>query len=451
VSGLFAFFRSEDRAARRGPISGAERFRRLYVLVASFVGLVFLFQAAPAVDSAFGQMHWDLNVDQLTARAVLDGYNPFTPAGVVRSGLSQVGPAGTGHPPTTFVWFLPLARMSVHQAGAILGWATILLLLLELASILTLLRCPAPLVTAWLAACFVLSCSFLKYHIVVGQISGLIGFLYFVAWVAGRSRGDWLAGTALGVACTLKAFPGLMVLLFLVALRWRAVLAAILVYLAVFVAVTARLGLASWRYFLAQQAPIADLWMGSIQNQSIHGIVFRWFRPVCEAHGPVLRKATILSTLIGLGLVFAGIWLVRRIVRGAGFDVAYALFVVLSMVTSQWTWEHYTIIYVLPVSILCAALVAWWRSGRHRQGAAAMLILAGAVVASWAISINTKVELQGAVYNGASSQHVRLHVYDVLSWAPGLALLGMLYVACGWAASARSHVSRTDRNSASAT
>jgi hypothetical protein len=422
-------------------MSGGEKIRRLYVLVASLVGLVFLFHAAPAVDSAFGQMHWDLNVDQLTARAVRDGYNPFTPTGVVRSGLSQVGPAGTGHPPTTFVWFLPLARMSVHEAGAILGWATILLLLLELASILGVLRCPAPLVTTWLAACFVLSCSFMKYHIVVGQISGLIGFLYFVAWTAGRSRSDWLAGMALGVACTLKAFPGLMVLLFLVALRWRVVLASILVYLAVFAAVTVRLGLGSWRFFLAQQAPIADLWMGSIQNQSIHGIVLRLFRPVCEPHGPVLRKATILSTLIGLGLVSAGIWLVRRIVRGVGFDVAFALFVVLSTVTSQWTWEHYTIIYVLPVSILCAALVTWWRSGQHRMGAAAMLTLAGGVVASWAIDIYTKVELQGAVSRGASGRHVRLHVFDALNWAPGLVLLGMLFVVCGWTARGHAHAS----------
>ncbi len=426
-----------SRPARPRPLSGADKLRRAYVLVASFVGLALLFRAVPQLDEAMGDMHWDLNVDQLTARAFLDGYNPFTRSGAVRSGLSLSGPAGTGHPPTTCFWFIPLARMSLHAAGAILAWTTILLLLVELATTFRLLRYPAPMASAWLVLCYVLSCSFMKYHVGVGQISGLIGFLYFVGWAAGRDGGDWLAGAALGVACTLKAFPGLMVVLFLVAMRWRAVLAAVLVYTTVAAYMTAQLGFASWRFFLAQQAPVADLWMGSIQNQSIHGIVLRMFRPVCEWHGPVLRQATIISSVLGLLLVVAGVWLVRRIVRGGGFDLAYALFVVLSMVTSQWTWEHYTVIYVLPVSILGSTLVAWWKARRHRAGVAAMLLLLAGIVGSWAISMNTKVQLQGEVHRGSSGLHLRLHVFDVLNWAPGLVLLAMLLVVCRWTDRAR--------------
>lgn len=407
--------------------------RRAYVLVASLLGLALLIQAVPQLDGAFASGHADLNVDILTARAFLEHYSPYTVEGTLRSGLAPVGPTGHGHPPTTAFWFLPLANMTVHTAGAILGWLTILTLLLELTAILGALQFPAPLVSAWLASCFVLSCSFMRYHVGVGQISGLIGFLYFVAWIGGRRGDDLLAGAALGVACTLKAFPGLMVLSFVLALRWRAVAAAIAVYLGVAAYMTAGFGVSSWKLFLSQQGPIADMWMCSIQNQSIHGIVLRMFRPVCGPHGPLIREATIISTVLAMLLLGAGVWTVRRLVRSQrGFDVAYALFVVLSMVTSQWTWEHYTIIYLLPVLILAATLRDMWQSGSHRAGAAAMFLILCAVVSSWCIKVETKAQLQAEYMRGLGGRHFLLHLYDVLNFAPGLVLLGMLFLVCRW-------------------
>jgi hypothetical protein len=424
---------------------------RVYVLVASLAGLALLVPALPQLDGAFAEMHNDLNVDLLTARAFLDHYSPFTEAGTLRSGLAAVGPGGHGHPPTTSFWFLPLGRMSLHAAGVVLGWVTILSLLIELAAILSVLHYPAPLVTAWLMSCFILSCSFMRYHLVVGQISGLIGFLYFAAWMYGRRGDDWLAGAALGIACTLKAFPGLMVVFFLLSCRWRVAAAAIGVYLVVAAYMTAGFGVSSWKLFLTQQGPIANLWMASIQNQSIHGIILRMFRPVCGPRGGLIREATLLSSLLAASLIAFGLWTVRRIVTlPAGFDVAYALFVVLSMVTSQWTWEHYSVIYVLPMLILAVALENTWRSRTHRSAVAAMFLILCAVISSWRVDVDTKAQLQAEVLGGASGRHFMLHVYDVLNWAPGLVLLAMLFVVCRWqdAAGARGHLQRQQMKSA---
>jgi hypothetical protein len=36
------------------------------------------------------------------------------------------------------------------------------------------------------------------------------------------------------------------------------------------------------------------------------------------------------------------------------------------------------------------------------------------------------------VRQGHLENHVLLHVYDVLNWAPGVVLLGMLAVVCWW-------------------
>ncbi len=405
-------------------------------MVAALLGVALFLQASPRIELALDATHWDLAVDQLTARAFLEHQNPFTPEGAAKSGLAAFGPAGNGHPPTTSFWFLPLARMSSRTAAATLAWLSILLLFMQLQTTMKLLRYPAPMVSAWLLLTFILVSPFMKYHISVGQISALIGFLYFVAWYAGRSGDDWLAGASLGVACTLKAFPGAMVLLFLVTRRWRAVLSACIVYAGVAVYMTAGFGVASWGRFLKQQAPIADQWMSSIQNQSIHGIVLRLFQPVCVPHGPVLFSATLISTTIALILVAAASWLVYRPVREAGrdggFDLSYALFVALSVVTSQWAWEHYTVIYALPVLILAAELVGWWRLKRFNIWVVIMLAIVGAVVASWQISIYTKGTLQSAVHRGAIEEHLLLHMYDLLNWGPGVVLLALLFVAVVW-------------------
>jgi hypothetical protein len=64
----------------------------------------------------------DLVVDHRTARAFWEGYNPFSPEGARRAGLTELGPTGLGHPPTTSFWILPLAPLKVEPARQVLAW-----------------------------------------------------------------------------------------------------------------------------------------------------------------------------------------------------------------------------------------------------------------------------------------------------------------------------------------
>src|SRR6185503_11144280 len=201
-------------------------------------------------------------------------------------------------------------------------------------------------------------------------------------WRAGRRGQDALCGVALGLACTMKLFPGLMVLLLVVARRWRAVAAAAAAYLGVAAIMTARFGLGSWAFFFDKQPKIANQWLDSLQNQSLHGVVLRLFHPVCGPHGPPLAVATALSVALSLALVALGAWWAYRAVRTtAGWDVAFALIAVLSLLTSQWTWEHYSVMYLLPLAILVdrgvRAAIAPDAGVGARVRAAAILALVG--------------------------------------------------------------------------
>jgi Glycosyltransferase family 87 len=419
--------RSQD--PRTGALPGKAPFlKRLYIGSAIVIGIVLFASAIPGLRNAFRRTPWDLNVDYLSAQAYLQHYSPFTPEGAKRSGVAIAGPAGLGHPPTNSFWALPLAGMDIHTAGRVLGGITLVLVLLEAFVAMRLLEFPAPLATAWVATAYLAGCSFMDYHLGLGQISGPIGFLFFVAWWAARKGNDVLAGMAVGAACTLKLFPGVMVIFLLVTRRWRAVAAAIAFYLVIAAVMTARFGLAAWMRFLSVQSAVADFWMGNIQNQSIHGIVTHIFEPVCVAHGPVNHRAMVVSTALSIALlVAASRWTSRH--HRQRFDLSFALFTTLSVLMSQWVWEHYAIIYLLPVLVLAAELRRRWRD-QNRVAASAMAFALLAIVASWRLDVHTKQELQRAVQSGRLDHHLQLHVFDVLNWAPGILLLGILSIAC---------------------
>lgn len=400
----------------------------LFSLGASVVGIFLLIDAIPRIHPLFSGFPYDFAVDQATARGFLDHVNPFTESGARSLNLPQrFGNSGSGHPPTTSFWALPLARMTPEGANVVVDWMTVLLVLLEFLGIFGTLAWPAVLSLAWLAFAYVLSCTFMHYHLGVGQFSAAIGFFYFVSWRAGRRGQEALSGIALGLACTMKLFPGVMAILFLVQRRWRALIAMAATYLAIAVVMTSRYGIRSWLFFLSKQSAIANSWMSSPQNQSIHGVVLRMFYPVCGPGGGVLPIATAISTGISIGLLALAAWWVPR-GRDAprdATDVSFALLVVLSVITSQWSWEHYVIIYILPAAILTDKLVRAWWAGDRRLTNTIMLLLAAGVVAAWHVDMNTKTTLRAAVLAGHRQDHLRLHVYDLLNWTPGF-LLGLL-------------------------
>ena len=412
--------------------------RLIVRLALATVGLLWLTGGLAAIGGGLPSKHWDAIVDLRAARAFMDGYTPFSEEGLVRANLLELGPAGLGHPPTTAFWFLPLARNTEVVSSAILTFVVLLLLSLQVTQMVRLKQLPGSLLTSWLIIAYVVSCSFMRYHMNVGQISAVIGFWFFLAWAAARRGHDLEAGLALGAACTMKLFPGMVVAMFLLQRRWRVVLGAAVAYLGIAAIMTSQYGLASWPVFLAQQSKIADLWMGSIQNQSIHGVVAHIFSPICRPIGPVLSGPTFVSSVISLALFGFCAWLVwRSRARRDAFDLQFWLFVVLSCVCSQWTWEHYSVIYVGPLLILACHLLDRWRSGNWRNWSTAVTTTGiVAIVCSWQVDHMTKEGVQARYFNGDTTVHAKLHLLHVLNFAPGFLLLALMMAAL-WAEGTR--------------
>jgi hypothetical protein len=385
-----------------------------------------LYYAIPRAQAVMSGFAWDLVQDYRIGRAFSEGYNPYTPEGRARADLA-FSVSAIGHPPSSVLFLVPLATaVDLDTARLVVGWLSAFLVLAELMLLLRALGCPAPNVNAWLAFGFVLSLPLFRYHVSVGQMSAAIGFLVFASWAAARRGEDVLAGISLGAACMLKFFPGLLVLLFLLWRRWRIVAAALAVYIAAVVVTAVRFGLSSWLIFFANERNIAGKFIGSIQNQSVFGIVTRLFRPTCQSAGGLVPEALVIATLVGVVLIAAASWRATRVRSEEGRDAAFATFTVLALVTPQWTWEHYDVIYIVPVALMVASLAREWRDGRKRWGAAIGLTLVAAAVASFTIPLNLKVGYQNAVLAGARQFEFQLHLYEVMNWLPGVVLLGVV-------------------------
>jgi hypothetical protein len=100
-------------------------------------------------------------------------------------------------------------------------------------------------------------------------------------------------------------------------------------------------------------------------------------------------------------------------------------------------WEHYGVLLILPLLILVAAL---WRAreqlGRIRGWALALggSLLACAIARTLAVEMSLKRLIRIAWFHGDRSHHLAMHVYEVLNWAPWVALLAALFPLAAWAA-----------------
>ena len=402
----------------------------LFAIALAFVGVECLKNALANVASVHNEFAWDLAVDHQTAVGYKTGVNPFTEEGAVRLGLRQkFGHSGSGHPPTTSFWTLPLTSLTLTEANVAWAALTVVILLLELVGIFLEFGWPHPLGGAAVVLAFLLSWSALRYHLRLGQFSAAIGFLYFVSWRAGRRGNQWLCGVALGLACTMKLFPAVIGIFLLVTRRWRAAIAMTASYLAVAMFMTAHYGFASWRFFLEHQPPIVQSWLGSIQNQSIHGIVLHFFRPVCTAFSAPLTAATWIAMAISLSALGMATWFARgqSTAKRSNFDLTFSLFAALSVVTSQWAWEHYVVIYLVPFLVLVDNLFATYRRGDLVRAGATALVLVG-IVWAWQVDVMTKVVLRNEVLSGHTEQHFKLHVYDAINWLPGVVVCALLFL-----------------------
>jgi alpha-1,2-mannosyltransferase len=306
-----------------------------------------IWKELPAVYPLDGEVHWAL------ARAFLAGDNPYAPENVARYHMTHWG--GPPQPPTCALWFLPLAAVPLAHLNQALGALMIALLAGQLVLIGRALRVPHAGVAAPLLGAVIVLQGWFVHHLGIAQISQLIAFLLVLAWYWLRRERQAAAGAAVGLACTLKLFPGALLPFLLVTGRRRALAAAAAVYLAVAGVVTARFGASSWRLFFAHK-PLSDQWVGRRYNASLEAMLLRLTHPGASGEAPFDGWVPAVYPYLSLAILGAVLWAVRR----TPWELSFALVACVGTFLNPWVWPHYDALLALPALLAAAALHRAW-------------------------------------------------------------------------------------------
>jgi hypothetical protein len=312
----------------------------------------------PAVYPLDGEVHWAL------ARAFLAGDNPYLPGNVARYHMGHWG--GPPQPPTCALWFLPFAGLPLGHLNQALGALMIALLAGQLVLIGRALRVPHAVAAAPLVGAVIVLQGWFVHHLGIAQISQLIAFLLVLAWYWLRRERQVAAGAAVGLACTLKLFPGALLPFLLVTGRRRALAAAAAVYLAVAGVVTARFGASSWRIFFAHK-PLSDQWVGRRYNASLEAMLLRLAHPG-SGEAPFTGWVPAVYPYLSLAILGAALWAVRR----RQPELSFALVACVGTFLNPWVWPHYDALLVLPAVLVAVALYRTWRASQHPPLVAAL-------------------------------------------------------------------------------
>jgi hypothetical protein len=386
----------------------------LYAVAGALVTLLLLLHAIPLMVEAWRQYPYDGKVDWIAARAFWDGRNPYSPAELHRLKLD-----GLGHPPTTSFWWLPFAGYPLSQISPIVGLVIVFATLAMYFMLADELDWPLPPLSALLLFAVVMSTGWMSYHLGIVQASGFIAFLYFLAWYCLRRGETVAAGVLLGCACTFKLFPGLMVLMLLLARRWRAVFAAVATYLVVATVMTARFGLVSWWQYISTEKVITDYWIGNIHNASIFGVTLRVLVPACWGTIKSQPACTVVAIAISGALGYIAWGLSRRSLAEGRFDLPFVLFATLSVFTNPFTFEHYFALLIFPVAAVATAAVRAGRLGMPRRE----LVLVTALIVVVMVLLTFDYRWTSAL---TWRQHRAKHALELANWVH----MPMLFAAC---------------------
>jgi alpha-1,2-mannosyltransferase len=286
------------------------------------------------------------------------------------------------HPPTSVLLTLPFAWMTYPNATLVWNLLSLGAFLLSLRLIARELHIG---IEPWMVLAGIalgLFCNPLRQQVNHGQMNLVLLLGLTGIWSASRRGHPAVAGVLLGTATAFKLFPAFVTLFFLVRRYWRVVAIATLTAVILTVVTGAVFGLDTYRDYLFTVVPQMGAYRSLWPNASVQGFWVKWFDigatqldlpPVPPlVHAPIVARVGItLSSIAILVLWF-------NAVRRRWFDHGFSVTLIVMLLLSPVTWDHYMLLLTLPV-------VHVWRAFPESRWERMALI--GVLTALWPIQL----------------------------------------------------------------
>ncbi|MER3416407.1 MAG: hypothetical protein C4297_09385 [Gemmataceae bacterium] len=272
-------------------------------------------------------------------------------------------PRVNAHPPVAVVLMIPFSYLDYETAffiwgllGFALFWATCVVL-----ARYCLGGWPA---AGWifLVGCFFLADPVLE-QIHFGQMNFLLMGLLGMAAVCLQHNRQVIGGGLVGLAASLKLFPGFLLVYLLLRRAWRAVAGAVAAVGLSHALAFAILGTSVWDEYVQKGLPEAQRYVLSPTCASLTGLWPKLFRGNPQDFGVhALMQSSLLKMLFNMGSIVAIVgvlvWATVRL-RGTEAKGLYELYTVGMLLLSPIVWNHYMI-------ILVPTFMVFWRLARER-------------------------------------------------------------------------------------
>ena len=295
----------------------------------------------------------DAVADWAVTSAVLEGESPYTDvrelaarhgAVLEGAGLDELGPGEWIHPrtPGAILLLSPMGMIgpgNAHDAHLIVSTVAIWILLVHLIPRVSSIERSSLM----LGGILMLASAPVVSSFEFGTISIAVTALIFVSWVWADSDRPWIAGLALGIAISLKVWPGLLLVPLLVTRRLRVVSWSLATVFVLQTTGSLLFGVTPIDLMHAF-SEASTRWISFSGNGSLTGLLVRL--------GVEPLLASVSMVVIGAWAV----WLVASKYEAG----AYPFAVVVGLLVSPLAWEHYDVV-LLGVAAVIVPIQGWPR------------------------------------------------------------------------------------------
>lgn len=257
------------------------------------------------------------------------------------------------HPPASVLAALPFGLTdynTAHTAWNVLTFAAFA------AGWLLVARELAGAVRWWHLVPFLALCLWVepvRANLIYGQISFVLGLLFAVGWAADRRGYPLVAGFAAGLAAGLKLFPGLLLVYFVCARKWKAAGAMVVAAVGLNAVAAAVLGVSAFETYIREVLPAVKFFQSSMLNASLHGFWNR-FAYAPDLASPFGERPVFATAGLGVSLlaVAAAVgWAGWRSRKENDPDRGWAVGIVALTLASPIAWGHYYVMLVIPFAV----------------------------------------------------------------------------------------------------
>jgi len=261
------------------------------------------------------------------------------------------------HPPVAVLLAVPFGKLDYPDAMLVWNLATFALFLVAVVLVIRELKMPFTVWSLLPTTAIIIGSYPVYFQIAEGQLNCLLVFLLVVGWVADRRDQQVWAGIAVGAAGAIKLFPLFLLVYFVLARRWLAIVALGITFLVLNAAAAIVLGTDTFHFYITYVVPsVAERFETSIANSSISGFWLRFFSSHPDTgvlplvHEPLL--ALVAANVLRAVVVLITAWVTWRTDSVSSRDHAFAVALIAMLLVSPITWPHYFVLLVLPACLI---------------------------------------------------------------------------------------------------